>query len=416
MGTPSYRSWFVGILAAGLLLGVAWAEESIADEEGVRKQVLALNDVTGAEPMRGKLKEMLDDKLGTKKLLTVALKMAKEKPQPLNRNSTFLLALAAESAKEVDTSAAFYRLNAQQALKLYSEQGLATAYVGLIQLYTENKRFAESEKVCKEFLAIEGEEDDAIEKLKPGVLRNMVMAVARQGAVDRAVKMVDEMIKADPRYFPHRVLKAIVLREGEKYDEAVKVYLDVIERVKKDGRLEKEDQDDLILDYRYALSGLYIDLNDVAKAAEQLKILLEREPANPTYNNDLGYIWADRGMNLPEAEKMIRKAIEEERKLKKKMKVDGDEDNPAYLDSLGWVLFKQGKAKEAKEQLLLAVKQKEGQHTEILDHLGDVQLALGEKDAAVATWKKAVQSATQSKRDQKKKVEVEKKLKSHEEK
>ena len=49
-------------------------------------------------------------------------------------------------------------------------------------------------------------------------------------------------------------------------------------------------------------------------------------------NNDLGYLYAEQGKNLEKAETMIRKAVADE------------PENSAYLDSLGWVLFKRGKA------------------------------------------------------------------------
>ena len=51
--------------------------------------------------------------------------------------------------------------------------------------------------------------------------------------------------------------------------------------------------------------------------------------------NSLGYTLADRGQRLPEAVGFIERAL----------KVDPD--NPSYLDSLGWALFKQGRAAEA---------------------------------------------------------------------
>jgi tetratricopeptide (TPR) repeat protein len=419
MVTTARDSWAAAVMASLMLtlgtLGLAGAEEQSVvgkmDEAALRKKLLALNDLTGADPMAGTLQELTADAAGTKKLLAVAAKMAKEKPQPFNRNTTLVLAAAAANVKDVDSSAAFYRLNAQQALKLQSERGLAQAYLGLMEVYYKNNRYADSEKVCKEFLDLEGEEDDAVERLKPVVMRQMVLAVAKQGSVDRALKMVDELVKADARNWLNRALKAEVLREADRLEEAAKIYLDVIDRVRRDGRLEKEDQDKEIDDYRYTLSGIYIDLGDVEKAAEQLKLLLEREPNNPTYNNDLGYVWADKGINLAEAEKLIRKAIDEERKLKEKLKIEGTEDNAAYLDSLGWVLFKQGKHKEAKTPLLQAVKQKEGRHLEIFDHLADVHAALGEKAEAAAAWKKGLEHATPSKRDQKRKAEVEKKLK-----
>jgi len=408
------------LLAGGLAAAAEEVAEGKSDEAALRKRLLDLNDITGADPMRGRLKEMIDDTATTKKLLGVAVKMSKEKPQPLNRNATYLLALAAESIKDVDTSAAFYRLNATQAMRLYSERGMATAYVGLIQMYHDNKRFTDSEKVCKEFLDIEGEEDDAVERIKPLVMRRMILAIAKQGSVERALKMVEDQIKNDSRNWLHRALKAQVLREADKLDEAAKTYLDVIDRVKKDSRLDKSDQNDSIDEYRYLLSSIYIDLGQVDKAAEQLKQLLEREPNNPTYNNDLGFIWADHGTNLEEAEKLIRKALDEERKLRKKLasalRPEDDKDNAAYLDSLGWVLFKRGKAKEAKPHLLQAVKDKEGQHLEILDHLADVHMALGEKAEAIAAWKKGLSLARDNKREQKRKAEVEKKLKAAEEK
>jgi tetratricopeptide (TPR) repeat protein len=164
---------------------------------------------------------------------------------------------------------------------------------------------------------------------------------------------------------------------------------------------------------RYALSGVYIDLRQADKAAEQLKILLEAEPDNPTYNNDLGYIWADFDMNLEEAEKLIRRALTEDRKQRKQDGVEGDDDkdHPAYLDSLGWVLYREKKYKEAKEALQKAVADVDGQDVVLYDHLGDVLWALGEKTEATATWKKAIEIAGVNKRDKTRKEEVEKKLK-----
>ena len=89
--------------------------------------------------------------------------------------------------------------------------------------------------------------------------------------------------------------------------------------------------------------------------------MLKDKPDDPTYNNDLGYIWADHDKNLAEAEKLIRKAIEQDRKQREELKAggelkpEGDKDNPAFLDSLGWVLYKQKKYQDAKKQLLEAI-------------------------------------------------------------
>ena len=105
-----------------------------------------------------------------------------------------------------------------------------------------------------------------------------------------------------------------------------------------------------------------------------------------------------------------------QRKLKGLSEGEEDDDNAAYLDSLGWVLFKQKKYKEALPPLEEAVKDTEGQHIEIFDHLGDVQMALGNRTAAVDAWKKGLEFVGTSKREQERKVTVEKKLKEQEKK
>src|ERR1700677_3363254 len=120
MGKTWGGSRRMGILAALLVTAglTGWLRaEGQSDEKpdaALRKKALELNEITGNDPMRGKLQELIDDAEGTKKLLTVAAKMVKEKPQPFNRNASFLLALAAENFKEVEISATFYRLNAYQ--------------------------------------------------------------------------------------------------------------------------------------------------------------------------------------------------------------------------------------------------------------------------------------------------------------
>src|SRR5262249_12172602 len=157
-----------------------------------------------------------------------------------------------------------------------------------------------------------------------------------------------------------------------------KLYETVLDRIANDKGLEKDERVRYADRVRYILSSIFVDLKEIDKAAEQLQALLKDHPNNPTYNNDLGYIWADHDKNLDEAEKLVRKALEEDRKQRKNdpdYDPKDDRDNAAYLDSVGWVLYKQKKFKEAKKYLQAAVKEKEGQHIEIFDHLGDVLLA-----------------------------------------
>jgi tetratricopeptide (TPR) repeat protein len=91
------------------------------------------------------------------------------------------------------------------------------------------------------------------------------------------------------------------------------------------------------------LSTVYSAAKKSAEATEQLQLILEQDPNDATANNDLGYMWADEGKNLAEAEKLIRKALaldREERTKGKAVGPDADRENAAYADSLGWVLFR----------------------------------------------------------------------------
>jgi tetratricopeptide (TPR) repeat protein len=405
----------VAVLALAVL---ALPARAAGDDAELRRQALALNDITGTEPMRGQLRVLIADPAGTKKLLAVGLRMIKEKNQPLAHNATFILARAAHELKDFETSRTFYELSAQQGIKLQSVQHLSMTIGGLIELYYENKKYDECTKMCQEFLQMKG--DPAVDRLKVRVVERMIQAIAKQDKIDEALKLVDNLVKAEKEDGWWALsLRGWVLHEAGKYQDSIKTYEEVLDRVGKDKSLKKDEKEDEVERFRYILSGLYVDMKRVDKAADVLKNLLAQKPDDPTYNNDLGYIWADHDMNLDEAEKLIRKAIEEDRKQRKKdpeLLPAEDKDNAAYLDSLGWVLYKQKKFKEAKPYLLQAIKDQEGQHLEIYDHLADVHMALGEKPQAIAAWKKGLEVARSSKREQERKAEIEKKLKAADEK
>jgi tetratricopeptide (TPR) repeat protein len=408
----------VAALIAALIVGTTFPAALRAEDVDWRARALALNDITGDEPMRGQILILLDDRPGTKKLLQAAVAATKEKSQPFSYNAASILARTALALQDYDASQTFYRICGEQAAQLRSPQKLLQAYTGLlgiIDLLYRDSKFEQSAKLCQEF--IETLERQGIkEGLKQEVLRRMIMALARQGKTADANRLAETLFKSHEDDWRNLELKGWLAREAGNTDQAAKLYEELIDKVKADKALDGEERTDTVSTIRYILSGVYVDLNRIDKAAEQLKTLLEKDPNNATYNNDLGYIWADHDMNLEESEKMIRKAIEEDRKQRRKANADSkpedDKDNAAFLDSMGWVLFKQKKYKEARDYLLRAIEdKKEGQHVEILDHLGEVYAALGERSKAVETWKQAAKVAGPSKREQERKATVEKKLK-----
>lgn len=93
--------------------------------------------------------------------------------------------------------------------------------------------------------------------------------------------------------------------------------------------------------------------------------LLEADPDDANAANYLGYLWADRDVRLEEALELISRAVE------------SDPENPAYLDSLGWVHFRLGSIEEAEYWLRRAIEFDGGDGT-LLAHLGEVLVAAGE--------------------------------------
>src|SRR5438552_6858286 len=126
-----------GLVALALLLLAGRAPQARAadDDAKLREQALALNEVTGNDTIRGKLKELIGNTAGTKKLLAAAAAMTKGKDQPFNFNAAYILATAGSYLKDFDSSERFYKICLEQSLKLQSGKKLALTYEGLISLY-----------------------------------------------------------------------------------------------------------------------------------------------------------------------------------------------------------------------------------------------------------------------------------------
>jgi tetratricopeptide (TPR) repeat protein len=250
---------------------------------------------------------------------------------------------------------------------------------------------------------------------KAEIRRSAALMFVRAGQAQKALQLAESVIAATPDDWDAYESQAIALQELGRTDDAVKAYQHMLDLINKDPKVEDERRPRLLEVGRYMLSGVYVDANQLDKATEILQGLLRDHPDNPSYNNDLGYVWADHDVHLDEAEKMIRKAVDEDRKNQEKRGNSKPMANAAYLDSLGWVLFKKKNLPEAEKYLEEAIQdKKEGQHVEILDHLADVYMALGQKDKALSTWKQAIKVAGKTRRELDRKAIVEKKLKENE--
>lgn len=401
----------VGLLAI-VLLGTGALPVGAA-EPALPRELLKLNQVTGNDVIDAQVALLIQGGDHTRALLKRAAALARKKTAPFNYNALYILAHTAHELQEVGAAEVFYRLGFAEAHQLRSGQRMVQALGGLIDLYDENQLFDRTAKVCRAFLAIEG--NDTVNRLKLAVMERLIQSLTRLHQIDEALKLVDVMVEAEDEDggWGFLQLKGWVLHEGERLDEAAQTYESVLERIHDDETLGKDEKHELAHRVRYLLSDIYAELNQVDRAAEQLQALLKERPDDPDYNNDLGYLWADHDQNLEKAEQLIRKAIAEDRKRRQAdpdLDSEEEQDAAAFLDSLGWVLYKQKKYEEAKKCLLEAVAGQGGKDVETLEHLGDVLRALGETEEAKKIYREALDAVGSSKREQHHKTEVEHKL------
>jgi len=113
------------------------------------------------------------------------------------------------------------------------------------------------------------------------------------------------------------------------------------------------------------------------KAEKVFEKCLESHPDAHDILNYLAYMWAENDSRLEKGLEYVTRALEL------------DPENAAYIDTLGWIYYKQGRYKEALEQVLKATGLLEDDPT-IADHLGDIFSALADSEKAVLHWRRSL--------------------------
>lgn len=133
------------------------------------------------------------------------------------------------------------------------------------------------------------------------------------------------------------------------------------------------------IDLLYARGLTAEDLGDPAQLESDMREILKTEPDNSHALNALGYTMADHNDRLEEAFGYIQRALEI------------TPDDPAYLDSFGWIHYRMGRYEEAIHYLRKALSIIED--GEIAAHLGEVLWITGKRDEALKTWDKVLQES-----------------------
>jgi tetratricopeptide (TPR) repeat protein len=283
----------------------------------------------------------------------------------------------------------------QSAVLPSRRRSLAILYQELGQLYKERQNYPAAIFTFNE-LGHLGDEEDRRARL-------LVMDTYRSAKdLPKALQAGKEALAKYPSDSAIRASQALLLADNEQTDEAVKTllaqsskleadresYLNVAQVYERGKRYKEAEQaahaaealpgqprDKAVV---WALLGsIYERQKFYDRAEQEFKKALAVDPKNAYVLNYYGYMLGDLGQRLDEAESLVQRALHEE------------PFNGGYLDSLGWIYYKQNKLTDAEAMLRKAL-EREGRDATIHSHLGDVYSKLGRTEQAAAEWEKSL--------------------------
>ncbi len=198
---------------------------------------------------------------------------------------------------------------------------------------------------------------------------------------ERAVKVLSEARQHFPQTPEIVYYLGIAQREAKHFQEAVATFEEALHEAEAEGTEIANAR----FYFDYGAAAEQAGLHD--KAADLFRKSIAVDPANAAdAYNYLAYMWAEHDTHLDEAEQMIKLALQ------------ADPNNGAYIDTLGWLEFRQGKFDQALSDLLRAAQKLNREDPVVLEHVGDACAKLNKPAQALDAWQKALNLDPQNKK------------------
>ena len=229
-------------------------------------------------------------------------------------------------------------------------------YLGLIA-----ERHADLEKALRLYAQVQSGDNAAAALVRASTI------LQTHGAAPAAQEILDHLIEDEPARAPE-----VVAARAKIYSDAgdARQALAVLDR----GLEQYPDSVDL----RYAIATTDEEAGRVGAALQELNQILKQRPDDPAALNAYGYTLADHNRKLGEARVLIERAYAAAPR------------NAAILDSLGWVLYRQGHADQALPFSVAAYAEDHG--ADIGAHYGEVLWQLGRHAEADQVWTEAARA------------------------
>jgi tetratricopeptide (TPR) repeat protein len=224
----------------------------------------------------------------------------------------------------------------------------------LLDVLRRREDYGEALRVLDRLLASQGSE--------PVLYARKIQFLHLAGKEDEAMKLALGRARED---LDSGLAAAQMYGQMELYPRALEVLLPM--------RARWSDN----VNYLFQLGASFERTGRFEEAEVVFQELLEKDPDHAPTQNYLGYMWADRGVRLEEAERLILSAVSQYPR------------NGAYVDSLGWVYFRMGRYDLAEEHLLDAAELVPDDAT-IQEHLGDLFVRKGQLERALDRYDQAL--------------------------
>ncbi|CAN5535810.1 tetratricopeptide repeat protein [soil metagenome] len=246
-------------------------------------------------------------------------------------------------------------------LALYLKPDHALALLSLADLYESVKKPAMAIKVY--------ERVPANSPLKRNAQIQLATDLDAADRSEEAIKILKDVTTEDPRDLEAIMALGNIERGKKKFADCAVTYSQGI-----DVQVSTQDKPNWV---SYYFRGICEERSKQwTKAEADMRKALELQPEQPHVLNYLGYSWIDQGINLDDAMKMIKRAVEQR------------PDDGYIVDSLGWAYYRIGNFEEAAKTLERAIDLKPEDPT-INDHLGDAYWRVGRTLEAKFQWQHA---------------------------
>lgn len=258
--------------------------------------------------------------------------------------------------------------------KLFSGSPSILIYLG--KCYFEEKNYAQAQEILLK----------AKEYVPNNITLNYLLGMVyeKQGRINDAIDVFEFITKTEPtsvnytRLGYYYALKQNYKSAERQFNKALELeplnaeilYLSGLNYIdyKKYNKAKKNLEQSLylrpdFLDAQFYLAVTYEKLDNFDKTQQLLKDILEKDPQNVKALNFLGYSYADKNINLDEAEILLKKLIELA------------PNDPAYMDSLAWLYYKKQNYELAEKYSLNAINsQIKIFDKDLYEHLGDISV------------------------------------------